>query len=152
MKQQRPNRSALVVQTSYFVNTCQQNGYFITSVLITIDNFFRYQKSVLNLRNNKCMYVKNFFFFCLLPHWICLLRIYVLCYDTFPTGNYMLKVNNRNAGTRCKICSKLTTKIQKQRHRRRSCICIVNFEHISHLALVFLSLTSSKTPHEFCSK
>ena len=26
----------------------------------------------------------------------------------FPAGNYMFKVNNRNSGTKCKICSKLT--------------------------------------------
>ena len=25
-----------------------------------------------------------------------------------PTGNYMLKVNNRNSTARCEICSKLT--------------------------------------------
>ena len=29
-----------------------------------------------------------------------------------PAGNYMFKVNNRNTGIRCKICSKLTIKIQ----------------------------------------
>ena len=27
-----------------------------------------------------------------------------------PVGNYMFKVNNRNTGTRCEICSKLTIK------------------------------------------
>ena len=27
-----------------------------------------------------------------------------------PTGNYMFKVNNRNTGTRCEICSELTIK------------------------------------------
>ena len=40
-------------------------------------------------------------------------------------GNYMFKVNNRNARTRCEICSGVFT---------------VNFEHISHLVLVFLLL------------
>ena len=48
---------------------------------------------------------------------------------------YMLKNNNRNTRTRCEICSKLTIKIV---------IFIVNFEHISHLALVFLLLTLSR--------
>ena len=38
--------------------------------------------------------------------------------DDYPAGNYMFKVNNRNISTRC--------------------------EHISHLALVFLSLTLSR--------
>ena len=28
--------------------------------------------------------------------------------DTVPTGNYLLKVNDRNTRTRCDICSKLT--------------------------------------------
>ena len=41
---------------------------------------------------------------------------------------------------RCDICSKLTIKIPELRHRRRSGIIIVNFEHISQLVLVFLLL------------
>ena len=49
--------------------------------------------------------------------------------------------NNRNTRTRCEICSKLTIKTPKQRHWRRSGVFIVNFEHISHLAPVFLLLT-----------
>ena len=49
----------------------------------------------------------------------------------------MFKVNNRNTRSRFEICSKLTIKIPEQ---RRSGISIVNFEHISHLALVFLLL------------
>ena len=47
---------------------------------------------------------------------------------TTPAGNYMLKVNNRKTRTKSEICSKL----------------IVNFEHISHLVLVFLLLTLSR--------
>ena len=42
----------------------------------------------------------------------------------------MFKVNNRNTTTRCEICSRLTIKTPD-----------VNFEHISHLMLVFLLLT-----------
>ena len=41
---------------------------------------------------------------------------------SYPVGIYQFKVNNRNTRTRCDICSKL----------------IVNFEHISHLVLMFL--------------
>ena len=52
----------------------------------------------------------------------------------------MLKANNRNTRTRCEICSKLTIKTPEQR-RRRSGVFILNFEHISHLVLVFLLLT-----------
>ena len=59
----------------------------------------------------------------------------------YPAGIYLLKVNTRNTRKRCEICSKLTTKIPERRHWRRSGIFIVNFEHISHLVLVFLLLT-----------
>ena len=55
----------------------------------------------------------------------------------------MFKVNNRNTRTRSEICSKLTIKIPERRHWRRSGV-FVNFEHISHLVLVFLLLTLSK--------
>ena len=62
--------------------------------------------------------------------------------DIFTSaGIYMLKFNNRNTKTRREICSKLTRKIPERRHWRRSVIFIVNFEHISHLVLVFLLLT-----------
>ena len=61
-----------------------------------------------------------------------------------PAGNYLFKVNNRNTRTSCEICSKLTIKIPERRHRRPSEIFIVNFEHISHLVLVFLLLTLSR--------
>ena len=61
-----------------------------------------------------------------------------------PAGNCMFKVNNRNTRTRCEICSKLTIKIPERRQWRHSGIFIVNFEHISHLVLVFLLLTLSR--------
>ena len=64
--------------------------------------------------------------------------------QTIPAGNYMFKVNNRNTRTRCGVCSKLTKKIQQRLHWHRSGIFIVNFKHISHLALVFLLLTLSR--------
>ena len=57
--------------------------------------------------------------------------------DSVPTGNYMFNVNNRNTRTRCEICSNLTVKTPDG-------VFIVNFEHISHLVLVFLSLTLSR--------
>ena len=62
-------------------------------------------------------------------------------FPDFPAGIYLLKVNNRNTRTRCEICSKLTIKTPERRHQRRSGVFIVNFEHISHLVLVFLLLT-----------
>ena len=58
-----------------------------------------------------------------------------------PAGSYMFNVNNRNTRARCEICSKLTIKTPEQHHLRRSGVFIVNFEHISRLALVFLLLT-----------
>ena len=34
---------------------------------------------------------------------------------TYPAGNYMFKVKNRNTRTKCKICSKLTIKTPERR-------------------------------------
>ena len=64
------------------------------------------------------------------------------CYyklDTFtlkPSGIYLLIFNNRNARTRCEICSS-----QQKRHQSDADVFIVNFEYISHLVLVFLLLS-----------
>ena len=78
-----------------------------------------------------------------------------------PAGIYLLIFNNKNTRTMCEICSKLTTKMPERRQWRRFGIFIakltvkiperrpwrrfgiffVNFEHISHLVLVFLLLT-----------
>ena len=60
-----------------------------------------------------------------------------------PAGNYLFKVNNRNTGTRCELCSKLTIKNQNDDIGVFG-VFIVNFEYISHLLLVFLLLTLSK--------
>ena len=62
----------------------------------------------------------------------------------FPAGICMFKVSNRNTRTRCEICSKLTIKTPERLQWRHSDVFIVNFEHISDLALVFLLLTLSK--------
>ena len=61
-----------------------------------------------------------------------------------PVGIYMFKVNNRNTTTRGEICSKLTRKRPERRQWRRSGVFLVNFEHFSHLVLVFLLLTLRK--------
>ena len=39
------------------------------------------------------------------------------------------------------IFSNLTVKTPERRHLRRSGVFIINFEHISHLVLIFLLLT-----------
>ena len=59
----------------------------------------------------------------------------------YPAGIYLLKVNNRNTRTMCEICSKLTIKTPERRLASLTLLTFVNFEHISHLALVFLLLT-----------
>ena len=56
-------------------------------------------------------------------------------------GIYLPKVNYRNTRPRCEICSKLTMKTPEGRQWRRSVVFMINFEHISHHALVFLLLT-----------
>ena len=87
--------------------------------------------------------------------WICLLIVSFeskflflnrsdLRTDQYPAANYIFKVNDRNIRTMCEICLKLTIKIAERRHCRRSGIFTVNFEHISHLVLVFLLLTLSR--------
>ena len=42
------------------------------------------------------------------------------------------------------ICSNLKIKTPERRHQRRSGVFIVNFDQISHIALVFLLLTLTK--------
>ena len=54
---------------------------------------------------------------------------------------YLLKVNNRNTRTRCKICSKLTIKTPERHELHPSAFFNVNFEHDSHPVLVFVLLT-----------
>ena len=71
-------------------------------------------------------------------HWLQLASV-SSCH--FPACNYMFKVNNRNTRTRCEICSKLPIKTPEWHHCHRSGVFIVNFEHISHLLLLFLLLT-----------
>ena len=71
--------------------------------------------------------------------------------NIYPAGNYTFKVNNKNTRTRCEICSKLT--IKRPERWRHSGVFIVNFEHVSHLALLFLLLTLSRyTPSGYKQK
>ena len=74
--------------------------------------------------------------------------------DWISASIYLLKGNNRNTRKRCQLCLKLTIKTPIWRCWRYMRICqlwacftlfysvfIVNFEHVSHLFLLFLSLT-----------
>ena len=65
-------------------------------------------------------------------------------YAFYPAANYMFKVNHGNTRRRCEICSKLTIKTSERRQWGGSGAFIFNFEHISHLVLVFLLLTLSR--------
>ena len=53
--------------------------------------------------------------------------------NAYLANIYLFKVNQRNTRKRCEIF-----------HWRRSAVFIVDFEHVSHLFLVFLWLTFSK--------
>ena len=64
--------------------------------------------------------------------------MYSITQITFTCSNSTTETRKR-----CEICSKLIIKTPERR-RRRSGVFIVNFEHISHLCLVFLLLNLSK--------
>ena len=69
----------------------------------------------------------------------------------YPASIYLLKADKRNTRTRCEICSKLPIKTLERRYWHHSVsdaidiilAFTVNFEHSSHLPLVFLLLTLS---------
>ena len=67
-----------------------------------------------------------------------LLKLLTQSEATIPIGDWMFKVNNRNTRARCDICSMLIIKTPERRHWPRSVFFIINFEHISHLVLLFL--------------
>ena len=68
----------------------------------------------------------------------------VLQIKCIPSGHLLAQSKNRSTRTRCELCSKITIKTPEQLHWRRSGVFIVNFEHISHLVLVFLLLTLTR--------
>ena len=61
-----------------------------------------------------------------------------------PAKIYLFKINNKNTRKRCEIYLKLKIKTPERRQWRRSGVFIVNYEHVSHLSLVFLLLTLNK--------
>ena len=54
-----------------------------------------------------------------------------------PNAIYLLKDSNKNAWTRCEICSKLTIKTPERRQWHCSVVFIVNCGHLSHLVICF---------------
>ena len=140
-------------------------GLFFKKIasLHIIEDLIRYKgnlKRLVEAYSEPCQTAKMECFanyFCITLHLRCLTglrirpRIALLHFQThlsksclFLADNNMFKVNNRNTSASCEICSKLTIKIPERRYWRRSGIFIVNFEHISHLVLVFLLLTLSR--------
>ena len=59
--------------------------------------------------------------------------------QTFTCSNSTIEIPEK----RCEIHAKLAIKKPERRHYRHSGVFIVNFEQISHIFLVFLSLTLS---------
>ena len=58
----------------------------------------------------------------------------------YPSGNYLLSVNNRNIRTSCNICSKLSIKTPERRQWRRSGAFIVHFIHLVLLLTLDMQL------------
>ena len=58
----------------------------------------------------------------------------------YPVGIYLFKFKSGNTRKKWEIFLKLTLKTPERRHWHRSGVFIVNFEHTSHLFLVFLLL------------
>ena len=80
--------------------------------------------------------------FDLISHLLLLFQLLSLNRSISVPSRYLpTKVNHRNTRTRREICSELTIKTAERCHWRRSGFFIANFEHISHLVLVFLLLT-----------
>ena len=80
------------------------------------------------ISSRKCLYVFLFMHF----------RVYYknLISGAIPVGLYLVKVNNRNTRTRCKICSKLTMKTTERRHWRRSGVFIINLVYFTPCSIV----------------
>ena len=69
---------------------------------------------------------------------------HMIILPAYTANIYLIKINYRNNRKRFEICSELTLKPPERRQWRRSKVFIVNFEHISHLFLVFLLFTLKK--------
>ena len=76
-------------------------------------------------------------------HVIPLVAVWWHSFILFPNIN-MFTVDNRNKRKRCETCSKLTIKRPERRHWSCFGVFIINFEHISHLFLLFLLSTLSR--------
>ena len=64
--------------------------------------------------------------------------------NDIPANIYLIKVSNRNTRKMGRICSRFVVETSELRHRGRSDVFIINFEHISPLFLMFLFLNLNK--------
>ena len=114
--------SSLTIKTPQRHSRRRSNAF-----LLNLQQFFIRYSRVLNLQTLIAIQVLNL---------RTLIAIQVLNLQTLIA--IQVKVNNRNTRKRCETCSKLKIKIPKRCHWRVSVVFIVNFEHVSHLFLVFL--------------
>ena len=93
---------------------------------------------VLEQRNNRSINAQYSIgkVFCSCVKQACL-RCCTYCFSHLPASTPLFKVNNKNTRKRCEIRSRLTIKTLERHQWRRSEFFIFNFEHISHLLLVF---------------
>ena len=127
-----------------------------------VENNAVIRRHIYNILRRDCYYVENSFCALLcepiafqysvanaLKYWEDLLETVEMMYALYsakncPAGIYLFKISNRNTGTMCKICLKLTIKTAERRQWRRSAVFIVNFKQIYHIVPVFLLLTLNK--------
>ena len=70
------------------------------------------------------------------------------CISLLRAGIYLLKFSNRNTGTMCEICSKLSVRTPKW---RRSCVLFfVNYKYILYIVLSVFTVNFKVGP-EFCN-
>ena len=107
--------------------SCKKNCVHIFSGNIFSTDIYLFKFN--NRSNIMCEVCSKTSFFCLLVCFYCCIKQV----NAYLANIYLFKVNQRNTRKRCEIF-----------HWRRSTVFIVDFEHISHLFLVFLWLTFSK--------
>ena len=109
-------------------------------------NFTRNKTPLQVLSNELCKIIQNRFlqqlcvntYLCLSPNKHSEFKV-----RGSPASIYLLKVNIINTRRRREIYSNLTIKTPETRQWRRSGVFIVKIKYTSHLALVFLLLTSN---------
>ena len=111
----------------YAISNVLQSMFCIS----TATNVYRLSK---NTKSTSCI--------CSIAWYEFILNLFIqVCKPTNPANICLFKFTNRNTRKRCEICSKLTIKKPGRRQWHRSGNFLVNFEHISHLFLVFLLVT-----------